>query len=624
MHEQNSITNPQEEQKHQTALFLSLLVLLAVVVVIVHWPVLSAKVLSFDDDQYLTANHLVQNPSWRSAKRFISEVFKPSTVGGYYQPLTMISLMLDYSAAGDVNNLRPFHRTSLGLHAANTILVAVILYVVFGNAWIAVICGLLFGLHPMTVEPMAWVSERKTLLASFFAFLSLLSYVSYAKVKKRTVWLYCSSLLAYILSLLSKPTPIALPLLFILLDWWPLKRVNLKTLLEKIPFIIIAMVSAIVTFISQTTVSPPNIAGGYGIQNIWLVLCYNIVFYPLKILWPVNLSSFYPFPEPFNLSNPVLIISVIATIILLSMLVLSTRWTKAFLAGWLFFFVGILPTMQIVQFSNVIASDKFAYLPSFGFLLLLAFVLKIVWDKGKVAFKVLIILGTATIATAEVKATRSYLVYWKNPVGYFEYMLSYAPGDVGIHYLLGNALRDQGRLNEAEAHYQIVLAKEPNNPWNHNNYGIILAQLGRLDDAVKNFEKAVAVMPEFAEAHYNLGNALRLKGDFAGAIAEYEKTLEYDKEYIKAYNNLGGIYMDQKKLDKAISYFCQAIYYSPNYEQAHNNLGLALMQKGQFAQAVIQFQKALEIKPDYPSAHANLAKALQLQKSQLQQTTKPE
>jgi Tfp pilus assembly protein PilF len=624
MHKQDTITNPQEEQKHQTALFLCLLVLLAVVVVIVHWPVLSAKVLSFDDDQYLTANHLVQNPSWRSAKRFMSEVFKPSTVGGYYQPLTMISLMLDYSVAGDVKNLRPFHGTSLGLHAANTILVAVILYVIFGNAWIAVICGLLFGLHPMTVEPMAWISERKTLLASFFAFLSLLSYVSYAKAKKRAVWLYFSALLAYTLSLLSKPTPIALPLLFILLDWWPLKRVSLKTLLEKIPFIIIAILSAIVTFVSQSTVSPPNIAGGYGIQNIWLMLCHNIIFYPAKIIWPVNLSSFYPFPEPFDLSNPVLIISVIGTVILLSVLVLSTRWTKAFLVGWLFFFVAALPTMQIVQFSNVIASDKFAYLPSFGFLLSLAFVLKVVWDKGKVAFKVLIILGTVIIAPAEVKATRGYLAHWKNPVGYFEYMLAQTPGDVGIHYLLGNALRDQGRLVEAEANYQIVLAKEPNNPWNHNNYGIILAQLGRLDEAIINFEKAVSVMPEFTEAHYNLGNALRLKGDFAGAIAEYEKTLEYDEEYIKAYNNLGGIYMAQNKLDKAISSFRQAIHYSPNYEQAHNNLGLALMKKGQFDQAVIQFRKALEIKPDYPSARANLAKALQLQKSQLQQTPKSE
>jgi tetratricopeptide (TPR) repeat protein len=615
---QNSIKNPMEEQKQQTVLFSCLLVFLAVVVVIVHWPVLSAKVLSFDDDQYLTANNLVQNPSWRSAKRFLSEVFDPSTVGGYYQPLTMISLMLDYSSAGDVNNLRPFHRTSLGLHAANTVLVAVILYIIFGNAWVSIICGLLFGLHPMTVEPIAWVSERKTLLASFFAFLSLLSYVSYAKVRRRAMWLYFFALLAYILSLLSKPTPIALPLLFILLDWWPLKRVSQKTLTEKIPFFAIAITSGFVTFISQATVSPPNIAGGYGIQNIWLIFCHNIVFYPAKILWPVNLSSFYPFPEPFDLSNPVLIRSVVATVIILSALVLSTRWTKALLVGWLFFFAAALPTMQIVQFSNVIASDKFAYLPSFGFLLLLSFLLKVIWDKGKVKFNVLMILSIVIIATAEVKATRSYLVYWKNPVDYFEYMLSHTPGNASIHYLLGNALRDQGKLDEAEANYQIVLAKEPNNPWSHNNYGIILAQLGRLDDAVKNFEKAVAVMPEFAEAHYNLGNALRLKGDFAGAIAEYEKTLEYDEEFIKAYNNLGAIYMDQKKLDEAINCFRQAIHYSPNFEQAHNNLGLVLIQKGQAEQAIVQFRKALEIKPDYPSARANLNKALQLQKSKAQ------
>lgn len=618
MHEQNSITNPEVVKKHKTVFFLSLLVFLAVVVVIVHLPVLSAKVISFDDDQYLTANILVQNPSWRSAKRFMSEIFEPSTVRGYYQPLTMISLMLDYSATGNVNNLRPFHRTSLGLHAVNTVLVAVILYIIFRNAWVAIICGLLFGLHPMTVETMGWVSERKTLLASFFCFWSLLCYVSYTKAKKRTVWLYICALLVYILSLLSKPTPIALPLLFILFDLWPLKRVSLKTLAEKIPFFAIAIISAFVTLISQTTASPSNIAGGYGIQNIWLVLCHNIVFYPAKILWPVNLSSFYHFPEPFNLSNPVLISSVIGTVILLSVLVLSTRWTKAPLVGWLFFFVAALPTMQIVQFSNVIASDKFAYLPSFGFLLLLASGLKFIWDKGKVIFKVLIISGIIITATAEAKATRSYLAYWENPVDYFEYMLSQTPSKAGIHYLFGNTLRNQGKLKEAEEQYKIVLSINPNEPRNHCNYGVILAQLGKLDEAMVHFEKALALKPDFAEAHYNYAKLLKIKGNIKAAIKEYKKTLEYNKEHINAYNNLGGIYMDQKKVDEAISCFRQAIHYSPNYEQAYNNLGIALMRKGQIGQAVIQFQKALEIKSNYPSARANLERALKLQKSQSQ------
>ena len=610
------------KKKGEITIFILLVAVAAVVAVAVHWPVLSTQALSFDDDQYLTNNLLVQNPSWNSAKRFLTEVFEPSTVGGYYQPLTMISLMLDYSLSGDVNNLRPFRWMSLCLHVANTVLVAVLLYVLFGKAWVAAVCGLVFSLHPMTVEPMAWVSEQKTLLATFFAFWSLLCYVWFAK--KLRWWCYGLSLVMYILALLTKPTPITLPVLFVLLDWWPLERLSLKTLQEKTPFFVIALLSAAVTFISQASVSPPVLGGEYGTQNIWLVVCYDIMFYPLKMLWPVNLSSFYPFPEPFNFSNPVLIGGVIGTAILLSVLILSMRWTKAPLAGWLFFFAATLPTMQIFRFSNVIASDKFAYLPSLGFLLLLAFGLRRLWDKNKAAIKAAILAGAVLVSAAEAKATRAYLVHWKDTVGLCEYMLSQTPGAPGIHYMLGNALREQGRLYEAAAHYEIVLAEEPEHPANHCNYGIILAELGRLDEAITHFEKSLALEPTWAESHYNLANALRLKGDIPGAIAEYEKTLECRKDYVRAYNNLGGIYLDQKKLDEAIGCFRQAIEYSPRYTQAHNNLGLALAKKGDIEQSIVQFKKALELDPDYEPARANLEAALRFKEGRSEQAKQPE
>jgi tetratricopeptide (TPR) repeat protein len=623
MDEEKSLTsNDSITRGHKTGTFIALLVVLAAVVATVYLPVLYAQALSFDDDQYLTNNLLVQNPSWNSAKRFLTEVFKPSTVGGYYQPLTMISLMLDYSVAGDVNNLLPFHSTSLGLHVANALLVAVLLYVIFGRAWVAAICGLLFGLHPMTVETIAWVGEQKTLLASFFAFWSLLCYILFTK--KGRWWYYTVSVATYFLSLLAKPTAITLPLLLILLDWWPLKRLSMKTLQEKTPFFVLAAFSFAVTLISQTSAGSAALGGEYGVENIWLLICHNTMFYPLKMLWPVNLSSFYPFPEPFSLSNPILIGSVVGTVILLAVLVFSMRWSKAPLAGWLFFFAAILPTIQIVRFSNVIASDKFAYLPSLGFLMLLAFGLGRLWDKSKVVLRAVILSMAVAIAGAEARATRGYLVHWKDTVSFCEYMLSHTPQAPAIHYMLGNALRDEGRLHEAYAHYQIVLAKEPEHPSNHCNYGIILAQLGRLDEALMHFEKAVTLAPDFAEAHYNFANALRLKGDIAGAISEYNKTLECKKDYVQAYNNLGGIYMEQEKPDEAISYFRQAIHYSPNYGQAHNNLGLALMQKGEIEQAIVEFQKAVEISPDYASARANLEAALQFKKSLSRQAEQPE
>jgi protein O-mannosyl-transferase len=160
---------PSRRSVSETRLLAILLVIVCAAVFAVHWSALSAQATSFDDEQYLFKNPLVQNPSWKSAWRFLSEVLSPSTVGGYYQPLTMISLMLDFGFGGRADNLMPFHLTSLCLHTVNTALVIVFLYVLFGDLWPAIIVGLLFGVHPLTVEPIPWISERKTLLASFFA-----------------------------------------------------------------------------------------------------------------------------------------------------------------------------------------------------------------------------------------------------------------------------------------------------------------------------------------------------------------------------------------------------------------------------------------------------------------------
>ena len=189
----------------------------------------------------------------------------------------------------------------------------------------------------------------------------------------RSTWgFYIACFFFYLLALMSKPTSTPLPVLMLLLDFWPLKRLKWQSFLEKIPFFILGGIFAVITYISQTrtavTISPVKM----GIGRVFFTLCHNIIFYLYKIIWPVNLSSHYPFPDPLNLSQPMVLAGVIGTCILIPLLLISLRWTRAAFTGWLFFFVAILPTMQIIGFSNVIASDKFAYLPSFGLLMILA------------------------------------------------------------------------------------------------------------------------------------------------------------------------------------------------------------------------------------------------------------
>jgi hypothetical protein len=311
-----------------------------IIILVAHWPVLSARAFYIDDEEYITQNALVQNPGWHSAKRFLTEVIRPSTVRGYYQPLTMISLMLDYAAGGRPDNLLAFHRTNLSLHAANTALLVILLYLLFGNIWAAAAVGLLFGTHPMTVEPIAWLSERKALLSAFFALWSLLFYVLFTRSSGKKFYAAC--LFTYLLAVLSKPTSVPLPFVMLLMDYWPLNRLiimgrlNRKTLLEKLPLLVLLILFAVITLISQILAGGISFPGQphHKLLNPLLIFCHNLVFYPCKMLWPANLSAFYDYPRPFALSNPTVLAAVVASVVLIVILVVSLRWTRSLMVDF--------------------------------------------------------------------------------------------------------------------------------------------------------------------------------------------------------------------------------------------------------------------------------------------------
>ena len=319
----------------QKRILANLIIIVCILVFIIHLPALSGRALLIDDDQYLTKNVLVQNPGFNSIRRFFTEVLEPSTVKGYYQPLTMISLMGDYALGGRPENLKPFHRTSLLLHMANTALVIILLYLLFGHAWIAAGVGLLFGLHPLTVECVSWISQRKTVLSAFFALWSLLLYISFAR--KRSWKLYAGCLLMYVLALMSKPTAIPLPFLMLLLDYWPLKRLNRQAIKEKLPLFTSGVIFAIVIYISQSRTFFVTLPGQYNPRYIPLVFIHNTAFYMFKIIWPVNLSPYYAYTKPMGLSDPVILAGILVTCLMVNLMIFSLRKTRSVLTACLFF-----------------------------------------------------------------------------------------------------------------------------------------------------------------------------------------------------------------------------------------------------------------------------------------------
>jgi protein O-mannosyl-transferase len=616
-----------------------------------HRPALEAEALSFDDHQYLVGNPLIMTPSWESARRFMSEVFEPSTVGGYYQPLNMISLMGDVALGAGPANLRPLHRTSLILHVVNTILVLVLLHELFGNLLAATIVALLFGAHPLTVEAIPWVGERKTLLASFFALGSLICYVRYARrmgTTQRWGW-YALCLVAFLLALLSKPTTTMLPLAMMLLDVWPLRRFSRRTLIEKVPFLALAAVSSVITYVSQAAayVQTP---GEVGPWRIPLVVCHNIVFYLWKTVWPVNLSSHYPFPEPMSLSQPMVLAGVIGTAILLTVLFVARRWTAAPLVGWLIFFVLIFPTLGVVGFTIVIASDKYAYLPSVGLLMILCAGLARLFTgatkfSGRTPRIALVCVATVALVTLEVRATRAYHGVWRTTESLYDHMLSLAPRAATLHFGLGHChetrgrirdamqayataiecdprhvharnnlallLSDEGRFAEAIAHYQIVLTQTPGAPDVLSNLALALASSGRPDDAMERCREALQKRPAEVRAINNWGVALSVKGDWAGAIAKFEEALRANDAFEDARNNLATALWRAGRLDDAVKQYREMIRRAPEDVSVRLNLAKLLVAMKRFEDAMKDLDIAAKLRPDDPDVRRLLSEIKQ-------------
>lgn len=481
-------------------------VLVAAIVVLVHWPVLNAQAISFDDEETIVQNPLVQNPSWESVRRFFSEVRLSSVVPGYYRPLTLTSLMLDWGMGGRPDNFRPFHRTSLALHVGSTLLLVVLCYQLFGRPAIAAGVGLIFGLHPLTIEPIAWVMERKTVLAAFFAFACICAYVRHAHTG-RWRWLICAAVL-YSLSLLSKPTSTPLPLMLLLLDYWPLRRLSWRALLEKIPFFVLAAVFAVLAVLCEKPVNNLSVPATLSPLHLPLRICWLAVFYLSKIVLPINLSSAYRLPEPLSLNNTIVVLAVAGTIALIVGAIVSRPWTPAIWVGMSIFFLGLAPTMGVVGYSWVVASDKYAYLPAVGLAVMLAglLVLSVYDTAGRLRPPAAAIAAAVILfaASAEALLTRSELYYWRDTESLYTRMLKATPDSAPLHIGLGVTLSERGRKQEAFTHLARALELDPKSHTAHNNYGSALAEQGRIHEAIRHYLIALRIKPKHKATLNNL------------------------------------------------------------------------------------------------------------------------
>ncbi len=595
-----------------------MLVIVAVVVFFAHRGALTAQALSMNDGDYVVQNYRVQNPSWRHAGLFLTEVTRPSMVEGYYQPLAMISLMLDSAMGGRPDHLMPYHRTSLVLHVANTVLVIVLLYLLFHQPVPAVLVGLLFGLHPMTVEVVTWLGERKTPLATFFALISMILYVRYARSGSRKT--YAASLVTFLLALLSKPTVTPLPVLLLLLDYWPLGRLDWRRVIEKLPFLAIAVASAVITVISQRHVDLTAMQDISFEQNLLLV-CHNILFYPLKMIWPANLCSVYPFPEPIDVSNVPVFLGAIWTVLLTGGLVISLRWTRTLMTGWLFFLVALAPTLLNVGYAMGVAADKYAYLPAVGFLLILVWLLSWLWVNAPTGVSVkmcrsAIVLFLLGAAACYAVAAGRYQLKWRDPGTYCEHILSIAPKTAWAHQALASYLIDQNRIDDAVQHARQAVELDPDNYKGRITYGEALSRQNDTAGAISQFSQAMAVKPDSAEAHNGLGMAYGAAGQWDEASRHFEAALDSQPHSPEILFNLGTAYLYAGRFEKALSCLSEVSRDKPDnpevtdrLAQTHYSWGQTLARESRLDEALPHFEKATALRPEEPQAHNGLAYA---------------
>ncbi|HSW44430.1 MAG TPA: tetratricopeptide repeat protein [Phycisphaerae bacterium] len=571
-----------------------------------HWPALSAGAISLDDWHYLFENPVLQQPSWASAGVVLGEVLKSSTVQGYYEPLTLLSLMLDVAAGGRPDNLRPFHVTSLVLHLFNTLLIVVLLYMLFGRPWVAAGVGLLFGVHPLTVEPVVWVWERKTLLAAFFALWCLIFYVRH--VRRPGLPIYAGALVLFVLALLAKPTVTPLPVLLLLLDFWPLGRLGRRAVLEKVPFLVIAGISAIITVVSTAQNASVALMGEHSLAQLPLKVSYLLVFYFCKIVWPVNLSSIYVLPQPMTLSQPMVLGAAAVTCVLILLVVLLRRTRAPVMAG-LFFITAMSPTLGVVQYSWVAASDKYVYIPAIGLLTALAWLLnRLAGDpaEARPAWRPAAVgIGIVAGASLLTIGTRQYLREWQTTERHEFYMLRLAPDSPYTHSGCGIALQASGRHDLSISYYTRAIELKPDFAKVYYNRGTAYSELRDYARAIEDYTRAIRIDPDLSAAYNNRGIVHHELGDYTRAIEDYTRAIELDPHLEEAYSNRGKAWRVLGNYDHAIADYGKSIELKPDDADTYNIRGIAYRDTGDYDRAIADFNKAIELKPDFAEAYYN-------------------
>jgi tetratricopeptide (TPR) repeat protein len=579
------------------------------------------EVVWFDFTNYDEFFMILKNPIVQSGVTLQGTLWALTTSWfEYWHPVTWLSHMLDCELFG----LRPgwHHAISLAFHVANTLLVFAVLKRMTGALLRSAIVAALFGLHPLHVESVAWIAERKDLLSAFFFLLSLGAYtrfVEHAKLQdpKAKLW-YRLSLLSFAFALMSKPMAMTLPFVLLLLDYWPLERLELDVakspwnafgslLREKFPFFALTLASCFVTYVGVKAggnfLSAEKVSWSLRLSNVPV----SYARYLGKLVWPADLVVLYPMPQHWvfwQVAGAVLLL-----VGLTIWVVLRARSAPYLVVGW-FFFLGVLvPTIGLLQVGFQSIADRYTYIPFIGLFIAVVWALAEATKGRPWRTPLLFTLTVSTLAVCSL-LTWHQADFWRNSLNLWTHCVSVTPENAIARYNLGYVLQYQGKLEQAKDHYLQALRLRPDHLEANLNLGTLLVLDRKMVEATNYFVKTLRLKPDYAAAHANMGLALRELGDYDGAMAHCAEAIRLNPTRFEPFNDMARSLSARGRSADSLYYYSESLQRNPANPQTHFYLGLDQLTLGQINEAVSSLNEAVRLAPGWPDAHLQLAIAL--------------
>jgi protein O-mannosyl-transferase len=579
----------------------------------VYAPVVGFEFLNYDDDTYVAANLDIQpGLRWDGVKIAFTRIHHAS-----WHPLTTLSHMLDCSLFGQAAG--GHHALNAVLHGLNTVGIFLLLVSLTRARWRSACVAALFGLHPMHVESVAWVSERKDVLSTGLWVLTLASYVRYAR--RPSLGRYGMVMAWDTLALMAKPMVVTIPAVLLLLDFWPLRRMGTRQhevendgaaeprlwsfsrlLLEKLPLLIPAGAVGVLTVLAQSD-------AGAMVPMTMLPLQYRLANVPVayaryigKMLWPTGLAILYP----YRLWAWWQLTGAIGLLVAVSVAAVWLRKSHPYvLMGWLWYLITLLPAIGVVQVGAQSIADRYSYVPYIGLFIMLSWGVPELLNGWRHRRRALTVTAVAVGAVCWAM-TWVQVHYWQNSLTLFGHALAVTTDNYIAHDYFGRALEAAGRPAEAVPHYQESVRMLPQSAGAHRKLGGLLAQLGRFDAAAEEDAAVVRLEPDVAASHYNLANVLVRQGKLEEAVGEYRRAIELLGDWAEPHHNLGIALASQGRSDEALEQYSEALRLRPDYAEAYVSQGMVLAGQGHSEEAIAAYRQALRLRPDFGEARRQM------------------